>query len=235
VATDEVRDAVLDAARAAFHARGYARTSVKAVAAAAGVTPEVVGKYYQSKDKLFAAAIRLPFDPANSIPALVAPGLDGMGERLTRLTMETLGDPETRDDLVALARMGTSAGRAGAGIKSFVEQDVVDRLAGVIGVPDARLRANLITSYLLGIAINRYVIRLDPIASLSEDEVVRLVAPTVQDWLTPTRPLPGSKSRDRSADSDDSETSQGQNKADKPRRRRRSDDPYSALADWSGE
>ena len=42
---------------------------------------------------------------------------------------------------------------------------------------------NLITSYLLGIAINRYVIRLDPIASMSEDDVVRLVAPTIQDWL----------------------------------------------------
>ncbi len=226
VTTDDVRDAVLDAARAAFHARGYARTSVKAVAAAAGVTPEVVGKYYQSKDKLFAAAIKLPFDPANSIPTLVAPGLDGMGERLTRLTMETLGDPETRSDLVALARMGTSAGRAGVGLKTFVEQDIVDRLAGVIGVPDARLRANLITSYLLGVAINRYVVRLDPIASLSEDEIVRLVAPTVQDWLTPTRPLPGSQNQS-TEDTD----------ADSPSRRkkRRDDDPFSALADWSGD
>lgn len=223
--TDDARDAVLDAARAAFHARGYARTSVKAVAAAAGVTPDVVSKYYQSKDKLFAAAIKFPFDPADSIPKLVAPGLDGMGERLTRLTLETLGDPETRSDLIALARMVTSAGKAGVGLKSFVEQDIVDRLAGVIGVPDARLRANLITSYLLGVAINRYVMKLDPIASLPEDEVVRLVAPTVQDWLTPTRPLPGSSNR--SADSSDS--------ASRARKKRREDDPFSSLADWSGE
>ena len=175
----------------AFRARGYARTSVKAVAAAAGVTPDVVGKYYQSKDKLFAAAIRLPFDPASSIPTLVAPGLDGMGERLTRVTLDTLGDPETRADLIALARAGTSTGKAVGGLKPFLEQDIVDRLAGAIGVPDARLRSNLITSYLLGIAINRYVIRLDPIASLSDEDIVRLVAPTVQDWLTPSKPLPG--------------------------------------------
>jgi len=225
VTTDDVRDAVLDAARAAFHARGYARTSVKAVAAAAGVTPDVVGKYYKSKDKLFAAAIKLPFDPANSIPTLVAPGLDGMGERLTRLTMETLGDPETRSDLVALARMGASAGKAGGGLKSFVEQDIVDRLAGVIGVPDARLRANLITSYLLGVAINRYVVKLDPIASLSEDEIVRLVAPTIQDWLTPTRPLPGSNSQASDSSKSESQT----------RKKRREDDPFSTIADWSGE
>lgn len=190
--------------------------SVKAVAAAAGVTPDVVGKYYASKDKLFAAALRLPFDPANSIPTLVAPGLDGMGERLTRVTLDTLGDPETRADLIALARAGTSTGKAVGGMKSFVEQDIVDRLAGVIGVPDARLRANLITSYLLGIAINRYVIRLDPIASLSDEEVVRLVSPTVQDWLTPYKPLPG-----------------GIGLTDEQRRSQK-DNPYSSLQDWAG-
>lgn len=219
--TDDARDAVLDAARAAFHARGYARTSVKAVAAAAGVAPDVVGKYYQSKDKLFAAAMMLPFDPATAIPALVAPGLDGMGERLTRVTLETLGDPETRADLIALARAGASGSKAAAGLKTFVEQDVVDRLATVIGVPDARLRANLITSYLLGIAINRYVIRLEPLASMSEEDVVRLVSPTVQDWLTPNKPLPGLKKQDAT---DDEPEPSG--------RRKRKDDPFAALDEW---
>ena len=193
VGTDEARDAVLDAARAAFHARGYARTSIKAVAAAAGVAPEVVGKYYASKDKLFAAAMKLPFDPGAAIPALVAPGLDGMGERLTRVTLDTLGDPESRDDLIALARAGTSTGKAVAGLKAVLEQGIVDRLAGVIGVPDARLRANLITSYLLGVSVNRYILKLDPLASMDEEDVVRLVSPTIQDWLTPTKPLPGGR------------------------------------------
>ncbi len=191
--TDDVRDAVLDAARAAFHARGYARTSVKAVAAAAGVAPEVVGRYYQSKESLFAAAMKLPFDPSAAVPALVAPGLEGMGEHITRVALETFKDQQTREDLVALARAGASTGKAVAGIKGVVEEGIVDRLAGVIGVPDARLRANLITSYLLGVAVNRYVVRLDPIASMNEEDVVRLVAPTIQDWLTPTTPLPGGR------------------------------------------
>lgn len=212
--SDEVRDAVLDSARAAFRARGYARTSMKTVAAAAGVTPDVVRKYYNSKDKLFAAALRLPFDPASSIPALVAPGLDGMGERLTRVTLETLGDPQARGDLIALARAGTSTGKAVAGLRGFVEQDIVDRLAGVIGVPDARLRANLITSYLLGIAVNRYVIRLEPLASLSDEDVVKLVAPTIQDWLTPTKPLPG-----------------GINYQDKGRTKE--ENSFDAMSDWA--
>ncbi len=220
--TDESRDAVLDAARAAFHAKGYLRTSIKGVAAAAGVAPDVVSRYYQSKDKLFAAAMLLPFDPGSAIPQLVAPGLDGMGERLTRVTLETLGDPDSRDDLIALARAGTSTGKAVAGIRSFVEEGIVDRLAGAIGVPDARLRANLITSYLLGIAINRYVVKLEPIASMDDDDVVRLVAPTVQDWLTPTKPLPGNgKPDDDQPKSTPSST-----------RSRKRQDPFEAVADW---
>jgi hypothetical protein len=162
----------------------------------------------------------LPFDPAKAIPALVAPGLDGMGERLTRVTLDTLGDPESRADLIALARAGASSGRAAAGIKSFVEQDIVDRLALVIGVPDARLRSNLITSYLLGIAISRYVIRLDPLASMSDDDVVRLVAPTVQDWLTPTKPLPGNKRPD---------TGDSTGEVSK---RKRKDDPFATFEEW---
>ena len=100
--TDDVRDAVLDAARAAFHARGYVRTSMKGVAAAAGVAPEVVNRYWNSKESLFAAAMQLPFDPASAMPQLVAPGLDGMGERLTRATLDLLADEQSRNDFIAL-------------------------------------------------------------------------------------------------------------------------------------
>lgn len=188
---DEVQDAVLDAARVAFRSRGYVRTTMKGVAAAAGVAPEVMSNYYNSKDQLFQAVIRLPLDPLGSIPTLVAPGIDGLGERLTRVTLETFQDPEAREDLLALARAGVSSGKAVAGLRATIEEGIVDRLAGVIGVPDARLRANLITSYLIGIAIGRYVVRMEPLASLSDDEVVKLVSPMVQAWLTPTKPLSG--------------------------------------------
>lgn len=240
MATDDARDAVLDSARAAFHAKGYARTSLKAIAAAAGVAPDVVGKYYNSKEKLFQAAMTLPFDPAASIQQLVAPGLDGMGERLTRVALESLGDPETRDDLIALARAGASTTKAAAGLKSFVEEGIVDRLALVMGVPDARLRANLITSYLLGIAINRYVVKLEPIASMSEDDVVRLVSPTIQDWLTPTHALPGSaqeKAQSAKADAEKSAAQRAEAEAEKAQadaiaKLKRQQDPFEMIKDF---
>ena len=189
--TDDVRDAVLDSARAAFHTKGYVRTTVKGVAAAAGVAPEVVQRYWGSKEKLFAAAMKLPFDPATAVPELVAPGLDGMGERLTRTTLDTLGDPESREDLIALFRAGASTTRAAAGLRVFMEESVLDRLARYIGVPDARLRVSLISSYLIGVTVNRYIVKLEPLASMPEDDLVKIVAPTVQAWLDPSIPLPG--------------------------------------------
>ena len=187
--SDDVRDRVLDTARAAFEARGYVRTSMKGVAAAAGVAPEVVNRYWNSKESLFAAAMRLPFDPANAVPELIAPGLDGMGERLTRATLDLLSDDEARQDLIAMFQAGASASKAARGMQDYIERTFVDRLVRVLGVPDARLRVNLIMSYLLGVASARYVLKMEPLASMSEDEVVKLVSPTIQNWLDVTKPL----------------------------------------------
>lgn len=193
--SDDARDVVLDAARAAFHARGYLRTSVRGVAAAAGVAPEVVNRYWQSKESLFAAAMRLPFDPASAVPQLIAPGLDGMGERLTRATLDLLADDQARQDLIEMFQAGTSASKAAKGMQDFIEKSFVDRLVRILGVPDARLRVNLIMSYLLGIATSRYIVRLEPLASMSEDEVVKLVAPTIQTWLDISKPVQPKKRR----------------------------------------
>ena len=68
---------------------------------------------------------------------------------------------------------------------------MIDRLVRYIGVPDARLRVSLISSYLVGIAANRYITRLEPLASMPEDDLVKIVAPTIQAWLDPSIPLPG--------------------------------------------
>ena len=186
---DDVRAAVIDAAKVAFRARGYVGTTVKGVAAAAGVAPEVVRSYYDNKDALFAAAMRLPFNPASAVPALLAPGLDGMGERLVRGTLEVLGDEDAREDLLALFTAGRSASRAAGSLTDFLEHSVIDKVVGSLGVPDARMRVALVSSYLVGIAVTRYVLRTEPLASASDEQVVRLVAPTIQGLLDPSKPL----------------------------------------------
>ncbi len=188
---DDVRAAVIDAAKVAFRVRGYMGTTIRGVAAAAGVAPEVVRSYYDNKDALFAAAMRLPFNPASAVPALLAPGLDGMGERLVRGTLEVLGDDDAREDLLALFTAGRSASRAAGSLTDFLEHSVIDKVVGSLGVPDARMRVALVSSYLVGIAVTRYVLRTEPLASASDEQVVRLVAPTIQGLLDPSKPLAG--------------------------------------------
>jgi AcrR family transcriptional regulator len=188
--SEDITRQVLDAARAAYARRGYLNTTLKGVAAAAGVAPDVVRRYYDSRDALFAAAMRLPFDPATSVAQLLAPGVDGLGERLVRVTLRMLDDPETRDQLAEMVRDGADATRATASLREFLESEVVDRVVASLGVPDARMRVTLATSYLMGIAISRYVLHLEPLASATEDEVVRLVAPAVQAALTTSTSVP---------------------------------------------
>jgi AcrR family transcriptional regulator len=198
--SDDPRDALLAVAREIIAKRGYMGLTVRTASAAAGVTEDVALRYYRNREALFAAAMRLPVDPVSALPALMAPGIEGMGERLVRFTLDTLRDPAARDDLISLARTGVSAGHAVTGLQEFIEIGVVDRVAGMIGVPDARMRSALITSYLLGVATMRYGVRLEPLASASDEEVIRMVAPVIQDLLDPRRPIPGSaRARARSA------------------------------------
>ncbi len=190
--SDDPREALLAVAREIVAKRGYVGLSMRTASAAAGVTEDVALRYYRNREALFAAAMRLPVDPVSAIPALMAPGIEGMGERLVRFTLNTLRDPAARDDLISLARTGVSAGQAVTGLQDFIETGVVDRVAGMIGVPDARMRSALITSYLMGVATMRYGVRLEPLASASDEEVIRMVAPVIQDLLDPRRPIPGS-------------------------------------------
>ena len=205
----QAADAVLQAARAAFAARGYTQTTVKSVAAAAGVAPGVVTSLYRNKERLFAAALRLPFDPAQAVPELIAPGLDGMGDRLVKLTLTLMGDEQVRGDVRRLLNAGGAANLSMSAARTVLPVDdeavveqlrilseylsatVIDRVVAAVGVPDARMRVAVISSYLVGIATTRYILRLEPLASASDDEVVRLVGPTVQALLDPTR-RPGS-------------------------------------------
>jgi hypothetical protein len=68
----------------------------------------------------------------------------------------------------------------------FMSASVLDRVVAALGVPDARLRGSVISSYLMGIVMSRYVVKMEPLASASDDEIVAMVGPAVQALLDPT-------------------------------------------------
>ena len=181
---DDLANLVLDTARTAYASRGYLGTTLKGVAAAAGVAPDVLKKYFDNRESLFAAAMRLPFDPVSSINALIAPGIDGLGERLVRVTLRMLDDPATLTQLQELMESGGKSSTAVATVREFLESAVVDRVATVLGVADARLRVNVAVAHLIGAVACRYVLEIEPFASATEDQFVALVAPSMQNALT---------------------------------------------------
>lgn len=193
------------AARAVLARAGYADTTLKAVAGAAGIAPDVLASLYRNREELLQAALQLPFDPASAVPRLVGPGLDGLGERLVRAAMAVMQSEQMRSDIASVGRVAadglTTSGSDRVeiatavgllrGALDFVQDTVVDRVLESLGVHDARMRGTLITSYLTGVMITRYVVKMEPLASASDDEVVALVAPLVQRTLDPRHPLVG--------------------------------------------
>ena len=153
--TDDVRDAVLDAARAAFHARGYVRTSVRAL-------PPRQGSHLRSSIGTGTPRNRCSPQRCGYRSTLPAPSPSSSprtrrdGERLTCATLDLLADEDSRNDFIALFQAGASATKAAKSMQDFIERSIVDRLVRTLGVPDARLRVNLIVSYLLGIASTRH-------------------------------------------------------------------------------
>src|SRR3989454_7591592 len=90
------REKILAAARSHFAKVGYEAGTVRGIAAEAGVDPALVLHYFESKQGVFRAAVHFPVDPAQFLPRLLAPGLDGLGERLVHFFLDTWDSPAGR-------------------------------------------------------------------------------------------------------------------------------------------
>ena len=178
------RERVLSVARARFAARGYTATTIRDVAADAGVDPALVHYFFGTKDGLFAAAMALPVNPAVVLRGVVADGPEGLGERLVRAFLGVWDDPVSGPALVALVRSAVTHEGAAEVVRGFMGNEVVARIASVLGRPDATLRASLAASQLLGLAVARYIVRVEPLASADHDSIVASMAPALQSHFT---------------------------------------------------
>jgi AcrR family transcriptional regulator len=178
------RERILEAARTEFAERGYDKTTVRGIAKAADVDPALVHHYFGTKDEVFAAAIEVSFEPTLVIPAILGQGTDGIGERLARYFIGVWENPATRAPLLAIIRSALTHEAAAKVLRSFVLRRLLERIAGDLDVPDPKFRAELAASHMIGIAILRYVIRVEPLASADPEEIIAMVAPTLQRYLT---------------------------------------------------
>lgn len=177
----ETREAILTAARDLFAERGYDGASIRAIARAADVDPALVHHFFGTKEDVFVAAMRFPVNPAELVPKIIAAPPDGLGETMARVFLEIWRDPDRRAPIVAMIRSAMTNVQAAAMMREFVTSALFARAAEIRDIPLVRIQAA--AGQMVGVALLRYVLEVEPIASAAEEELVELLAPTLQRYL----------------------------------------------------
>jgi AcrR family transcriptional regulator len=167
-----------------FAEHGYDRATIRDIAGRAAVDPALVIHYFGSKEALFGEALELPLQPREVFARGIAAGRDQLGATIVRTFLEAWEPPENRVRLMAMLRSALTNEAAMGMIRGLLTREVFGPITTALGVPDAQLRATLVGSQLLGLAVMRYVGRIEPLASASVDELVAAMGPTVQRYLT---------------------------------------------------
>lgn len=178
------REAILAAARESFGSAGYSGTTIRGVARAAGVDPALVHHFFGSKEGLFGAAMELPFDPAVVVAGLLEGGTDGLGERIVRTFLEVWDGTSGQGPLLALLRSAVTDEKAASSLRAFLSRVLLTPLARAASADRPEMRAGLVGSQMVGLAVARYVVRLDPVASADPDDLAPAVGPTLDRYLT---------------------------------------------------
>ena len=186
----DTRDRILASARELFARNGIDRTSVRAIAAAAGVDSALVHHYFGTKQQLFAAAINLPIDPMAVLGPLREVPVDELGLALPSLLLP-LWDSEMGAALVATLR-SLLAGSDISLVRSFLQEVITAEVAPRVDNPpgSGRIRVQFVASQLVGVVMARYIIKLEPFASLPPQQIAETIAPTLQHYLTGELPTP---------------------------------------------
>ena len=178
----DTRAEVLAAARASFAEKGFRGTTIRAVAAAAGVDPALVHHYFGTKDDLFLAALEMPVDPRELLAPVMAQGPDGAGERLLRTFLSVWDDPEIQVRLLAVVRSVLDEDGATLLKEGFIPVVVGPILAQLVkDRPEVRIP--LVTSQVTGLIVTRYVLALPPMAEMPAEDVVARIGPVLQHYL----------------------------------------------------
>ena len=178
------RAAILAAARESFAAQGFRGTTIRGVARTAGVDPALVHHYFGSKDDLFLAALEVPIDPRTVLPALLEGDLETAADRLLRSVLTIWDEPSVRLQLAALFRTALASPAESNPLRDGLLPLVLGPLAARLPGPDAEHRAQLVVTQMMGLLVTRYVLGLEPLASVPREQVVAWVAPNLQRYLT---------------------------------------------------
>jgi len=179
------REQILSAARASFAGNGFDATSIRGVAASAGVDPALVRRFYGSKEQLLIAALSDAIGPSDRFAEVLTGDLETLGDQLIRYMLEIWERPGgDRQVLIGMIRAATTNARGARFLKDFIGGEILRRLEAKLDPREAQLRASLIGSQIVGLALYRYVLKVEPLASAPPEQLTTLAGPTLQRYLT---------------------------------------------------
>jgi AcrR family transcriptional regulator len=200
------REAILDAARTRFAEHGYDGATIRGIAADAAVDPALVHHFYGSKERLFAAAMRLPVVPSEVLTAAFAEAARhgdqfSPGEHLVATALAVWESSAVLEVFTGLLRSALTSEAAASMFREFIAEAILAPVAAMArarqpdaDAADAAYRASAVASQMVGLALTRYVIRLGPVAEASAADLAATVGPTLDRYLTGdirARPGPG--------------------------------------------
>jgi AcrR family transcriptional regulator len=190
----DTRDRILASARDLFARNGIHKTSIRAVAAGAGVDSALVHHYFGTKQQLFAAAIRIPIDPMEVLKPMRETPVEELGLRLPSVLLP-IWDSELGAGFIATIRSLLAGGAEVSLARSFLQEVVVAEVGSRVDTPPGTgiIRAQLVASQLMGVVMARHIVQIEPFASLPADQIARTIAPNLQRYLTgdlPALPAP---------------------------------------------
>ncbi|WNV88012.1 TetR family transcriptional regulator [Umezawaea sp. Da 62-37] len=175
------RQAVLDAARARFAVDGFAATTIRRVAADAGVDASQVMQFFRSKDDLFAAVMAIPRSALDRFDTAFEGPDEHLGERVVRAYLAAWeGAPDESEPLMAMLRGAIVNEHAREQLRDFIQSRL---LHGTSGRDDATLRAGLVSSMLVGLVVGRRIIGVPALLAADVEDVVTTVGPAIQHIL----------------------------------------------------
>jgi AcrR family transcriptional regulator len=162
---------------------------MRSIAREAGVDQKLVGYFFGSKQQLFlaAAAPQLPANVSEVLPDVLSGSRRTIGARIAKLAVALLENPWSRDQLVGAVRAAASEPEAARMLRNMRERLVAEFgpvIAEVVGPEDIELRIALVNAQFLGVVMARYVIGIEPLASLSPERLEALLGPIVQRLVT---------------------------------------------------
>lgn len=183
------RHAVLDAARAQFAREGFAATTIRGVADAAGVDAALVMQFFGSKQELFAAVMSVPSTVLERLDTAFDGSPENLGERVVRAFLDVWeGVPADAEPLMAMLRGAVVHEPAREQLRGFVQARLTDgvirRASGTVDDEEAALRTGVASSMLLGLVLGRRIIEVPTLAGADREELVGLVAPAIHGLLT---------------------------------------------------